>query len=297
MNRTHGATRVFPAIAFLALMFFSFLFGGCSKVESPEKFTAEYVTALKKACPDVEIKVIRPLLLEFNQQGRGPWNVFLNNAYDTYKQTPKEKKAIIGIYIASVSKLTVGQDTAKDDANNIVPVIKDADWVDDMERLLKQQGTTSFARPIFEKLNDKLLVAYAVDSASSVSYLNDERLKKLGLQCDANLRKRAVENLSRIGGSPQVKDCHGFFLITCGGNYEASLILSESVWEGMAPHVKGDIVFAVPERSVLMVTGSDDKQGLEQVRKIISSVNVHEAYGITDALFTYKNGKIEVFKQ
>jgi len=59
----------------------------------------------------------------------------------------------------------------------------------------------------------------------------------------------------------------GVYMFTAGGNYEASIILLDSLWTKENLPVKGDFVIAIPSRDVLMITGSNDKAGINEAKR------------------------------
>ena len=129
-----------------------------------------------------------------------------------------------------------------------------------------------------------------------MSFLTNEKLTKLGLSRDENLQKLAVANLRNVIPNIEIRGSHGSYMITAGGAYEASLILFDDLWERMASKVNGEIVIAVPARDLLLVTGSNDKDGLERMRKVVSGVPPNEGYAISDALFVYRDKHFVEFK-
>jgi len=53
------------------------------------------------------------------------------------------------------------------------------------------------------------------------------------------------------------------------GFFEASLLLLDDVWDvQLAPHLKGRPVVTMPFRDLVFVTGSEDVEGLQRVRKL-----------------------------
>ncbi len=60
-------------------------------------------------------------------------------------------------------------------------------------------------------------------------------------------------------------------VLKADGNYEASLILMEEIWTRDNFDVAGDIVVFVPARDVVLVTGSEDIEGLTLARELIAT--------------------------
>ena len=86
-------------------------------------------------------------------------------------------------------------------------------------------------------------------------------------------------------------------MLTAGGDYEASLILFNSLWEDLRKEVHGDIVFGIPSRDLLVATGSEDKQNIEKLKQIVQKGFGEGSYRLTPKLFIMSDGKFEEFKQ
>jgi hypothetical protein len=86
-------------------------------------------------------------------------------------------------------------------------------------------------------------------------------------------------------------------MLTAGGNYEASLLLLDSIWSGLEKEVIGEVVVSVPTRDLLVVTGSGDSAGLERIKRLAKDASGRLSYRLTPKLFVYRNGKFEEFTE
>jgi uncharacterized protein YtpQ (UPF0354 family) len=84
-------------------------------------------------------------------------------------------------------------------------------------------------------------------------------------------------------------------MFSAGGDYEASLLLFDHIWSSGQVKVKGDIVVAVPAKDTLVVTGSQNRKGLDAMRKYVAEVVARDRYRLTDTLFVYRNGRFVRF--
>jgi uncharacterized protein YtpQ (UPF0354 family) len=166
-----------------------------------------------------------------------------------------------------------------------VPVIKDRAWLDDNRRGMNlKERDLDF---VFEDLNDQLVVVYAEDTVRTMRYvMSNEDFGPRG-----DLRARAVDNLSRMLPDVEMKGRPGFWLVSAGGDYEASLLLFDRMRRSKKIKVNGQIVVAVPAKDILMVTGSKDRNALAEMRKIAAEAVGESRYGITDTLFVYRDGR------
>ena len=75
----------------------------------------------------------------------------------------------------------------------------------------------------------------------------------------------------------------------------ASLLLLDDIWSGGKLKLSGEIVIAIPTRDVLLVTGSDNKDGVKKLRELAKKTAADGPYSLTDRLFVYRGGKFERF--
>src|SRR5256885_92520 len=57
-----------------------------------------------------------------------------------------------------------------------------------------------------------------------------------------------------------------WYLLTAGGDYVASILLLDEVWQQLEEEIDGDIVAVVPARDVLLFTSSKSSEGLVRIR-------------------------------
>lgn len=287
--RTKRFTQIL--IAALGLCF------GCSRsdVLSPSKFTGEFTDALRQASPGLKVEVIQDLELKVTTSDGNTTTSFLNNAYDLYKHDPKAKDEVIQKYVAATLETLTSLNASADlDRTRIVPVIKDKAWLDDIRKSMKDRGAKEPLENVYEELNPDLIIVYAEDSPQNIRYFTPKDLEKAGID-QKNLRTLACENLKRLLPKIERYGTNGAYMFTAGGNYEASLLLLDSVWSDIQHDVSGDIVVAIPTRDVLLVTGSDDRDGLEKMRQTVKKISAQSAYKLTTKLFVRRDGNFVEF--
>lgn len=275
------------------------VFGLCAvalaqNVLSPAQFTEEYARALRKAAPKLRVEVVEPLQIKVDSEASGEHTTYLDNAYGLYKRDPQAKDEIIRNYVVS-SLETFTADTAPVDRSRVVPVIKDRAWLEEIRQVAQSKGAKKPLDQIYDALNGELVILYAEDSEKSIRYLTADDVKTLGV-AKKDLRKLATQNLRKMLPKIERHEGNGVYMLTAGGNYEASLLLLDEIWAGKSLKVKGDIVVAVPSREVLLVTGSEDARGIEKIRQVSERIFAEEPYRLTTTLFVYKGGKFTEFK-
>ena len=149
---------------------------------------------------------------------------------------------------------------------------------------------------VHEDLNADLVILYAEDSAKNIRYFSPEDLEKAKIE-KHELRELACENLKRILPEIERHGENGLFMVTAGGDYEASLLLFDFIWDDMKKEVRGDVVVAIPTRDLLLVTGSQDTQGIEKMKQIVQKTAAEGSYRLTTQLFVFRDGQLEEFKQ
>jgi len=285
---------------FLVLLFLTLGSPGCSNssVESPEKFTEEYAASLRNAAPDVTVKITGPLEVRAVGKTGGETTCFLANAYTDYKAGPADKADIIKKYAGSFVE-TLHSTGTNDvvDTTRIVPVIKDKAYLQQVRDSLKARGVdVSKMNQVFEEYNSELVIVYAEDTPSNMRYFNADDLKKTGVQ-PSDLRPLAVNNLLRLVPDIKIQGSDGTYMVTAGGDYEACLVLSCSLWEGGRMKVDGNYVVAIPSRDLLLVTGSGNKAGVQKLREIAAKMVKEASHGLTPLLFVYRDGTFQVYNE
>jgi uncharacterized protein YtpQ (UPF0354 family) len=167
--------------------------------------------------------------------------------------------------------------------SDIVPIIK-VSTSDDASQTLKLPPDET---PVVEHLVADLLVLYGFDLPRFFSLLTPHDCGKLGLPKN-ELRALAIANLRRR--LPRVECVGKFpaFMLRVGGNYEASLLLLEEVWETQKQLVCGDLVAAVPSREVLVFTGCGSPDGIAAIRGSIERTFQHASHLLSKTLLLWR---------
>lgn len=288
---------VFKRLAF-SLFTIVTLLTGCSKssVLSPGEFTDAFIESLQKSRPGLRVEKVQDLDIKISQEGKNELRNYLNNAYDVYQQDPSDRANVLLKYTRSTLESIDLQDK-KLDTTRIIPIVKDRAWIEETRQAILAQGADKAPEHVREDLNRELIVLYAEDTENNIRYLSPDALKEAGLDT-SKLREIACENLKRL--LPEIKRHgeDGVYMLNAGGTFEASLLLLDFVWKDPGLNVKGDLVFAIPARDLLMVTGSEDPAGIARLREVIAEVfSENSAYRLTQKLFLYREGKIEVFAE
>jgi uncharacterized protein YtpQ (UPF0354 family) len=269
---------------------------GCSKQTlPPSQFTKEFADALRQSSPGLKVEIIRDLELKVTSANGSDSTAFLDNAYGMYRQDPKAKSEVIGKFIAAVLETGAGVPDKVESAR-IIPVIKDRPWLEETRHALLSRGAQKTPEYVYENFILDLIIVYAEDSPKNIRYLTPKNLEELKIE-RKQLRELATENLKRLLPNIERRGTNGLYMLTAGGNYEASLLLLDSIWKDAQLDVQGDIVVAIPTRDLLLVTGSENQEGIEKVTQIVKkSFSEGFSYRLTQKLFVYRNGKFDEFR-
>jgi uncharacterized protein YtpQ (UPF0354 family) len=261
---------------------------------TPTEFTQKIAERLRENAPTISISTVADLQLTIKTADGHESTAFLDNAYNTYKMDPANVSEVIQTFITSFTE-SINEKEQPADRNLIVPVIKDRPWLEDIRNGLSSRGAKKVPDLVFEDFNSDLVIVYAEDTPSKIRYLNPDQLQKLGID-RSELRKIACENLTRLLPPIQCHGTNGYYMLTAGESYEASLLLLDSIWSGNQMVVDGDYVVAIPTRDVLLVTGSKNSLGLKTLKESVEKSSAENPYRLTSKLFVYRNGKFEEFK-
>jgi uncharacterized protein YtpQ (UPF0354 family) len=237
--------------------------------------------------PALTVKVTGEKELRITNPKGKESTAFLDNAYAEYRQHPKDLSAVIQKFSGGLVESSREDDSM--DRSRIVPIVKDRNWIKEIQESTKSRGADDAPENVFDDFNEELVVVYAEDNPKTIRYLTPENLAKLGI-ARGELRALAVENLKRL--IPQIEVLPGplVSMVKADGDYEASLLLFNELWSNGQIRVDGDFVVAIPARDLLLVTGSRNLAGIAKLRELASRAVRASSYHLTEQLFVYRNG-------
>lgn len=260
-----------------------------NSVLTEKEFAALYLNSLKQKYPTVSFKLNSDLTIT-SKKGDLDYKHYIDNAYIAYKSEPDSVNAVLSMYVASATDLYNDQKPVSVD--NIVPVIKPKDFINEIN---SQEKDGKLFQMITEKYNDQLIIAYAEDSKNSIKYLTEDDFKTLSISKDT-LKSIALRNFDKIIPNIQRQGDNGLFMITAGGDYEASLILLSSIWTKENFPVDGDFIIAIPNRDILLITGSKNENGITIIKEFVANSYNTDNYQVSNHLFKWTGNKFEMYK-
>lgn len=276
------------------LIFFGLLSLSCNSQTtylSEMEFTRLYLDSLKRNYPEATFTIESELTIKADYKGQ-EYIYFFDNSYKEYQMDKASLDFVISKWVASLDD--VFREKVKIQTDRIIPLIKPINFLDDIMRLAADKNASE-PWIVYEKYNDRLIIVYAEDSEKSISYLSKEEFSKLNINSDT-LRQLAVKNLTRILPGIQKYGGDETFGLAAGGDYEASLILLTSLWTNESYNVDGDFVIAIPNRDMLLVTGSNNRGEIERIRAISDDTYKRGDHPISPYLFIKTGEKFEEYK-
>ncbi len=259
---------------------------------SKEAFTQEFATVLRAAVPGHKVDIVEPLHLRITHPDGTDSTAYLDNAFKEYQSDPDARQELIERRVAAWVE-SIDSDGVPLDPKNIVPIIKDRGWVEEARTMSKARGFDPDESQVTEDYNDELVIVYAEDTPRNVRYFTSKDLAKAGVE-RSKLRALAIANLRRVLPKIEAHQGEVYSMYTADGNYEASLLLFDDLWDGDI-RVDGDIVVAIPTRDVLLITGSKNAEGIARLREVADELTAEGTYTISPALFVYRTGKFRRF--
>jgi uncharacterized protein YtpQ (UPF0354 family) len=253
-----------------------------------KEFAKVYLDSLSKKYPTISFELNSDLTIT-SKKGDLDYKHYIDNAFIAYEAEPDSINDIISRYVASAADLY--EDPKAISINNIVPVIKPVEYSNEINSLNKDGKLFSM---ISEKYNDQLIIVFAEDSKNSIKYLTEDDFKTLSISKDT-LKSIAIRNFDKIVPNIQRQGDNGLFMITAGGDYEASLILLPSIWTKENFPVDGEFIVAIPNRDMLMVTGSKNKNGINKIKEIAADSYKTGNYQVSEHLFKWTGKKFEKY--
>lgn len=239
------------------MSFFGRLFGKKEKIPEREedRFAQLVISALHKrdATIQVDYDPDRFELLHVDD-GRRQQLMFLHNSFAEYQRQEVTLERIIDFIVESRSSVP------KDDAalDKLLPVLRPRA---DILAACAPASDFSYSRSS-RPFCDSMLLMLAIDNEASIAFLNDEGLDELGVSFEDALGI-AIAQLDEKGSHTVGQLEEGIYLSACGDFYDSSRVLMPEMFEQLP--LKGNPVAIVQSRSSVLVTGSDDLNGLAKI--------------------------------
>jgi uncharacterized protein YtpQ (UPF0354 family) len=256
------------------------------KLESPllkrEELFYLFAEALKARFTLRKVSFQSPDRLDVESVDGLNLKVFLENLWIQCRNSTEPRSDVFERHLAALESVMAPQ-TVSAGKDNVVPIIKDDEYL--------AEGGESVVK---EHLSGDIWVVYALDLPKATHTLTESIMKELEIEA-RDLRSLALSNLRRI--LPEVEQ-HGdgpWYMLTAGGDYTASLLLFDDVWNNLSQSVEGDIVAAVPSRDIVLFTGARSKDGIDCIRRKAREIHEGGDHVVSQTLFRRVSGEWKVF--
>lgn len=264
--------------------FLLFAFFNCCSQNPPlskSEFTKVVLDSLNNNNSGKSYLKISDLEIRSSEQEK----IFLDNLYKMYILTPDSVNILIDDLKSGIFSNVPLKNEIK--TNRVVPVVKPLEFLEQ----LSENGMNSDEFPYYKKYNKELIIVFAEDSETRVRYLKFQELQTLSIPEDS-LLNFALENLGSILPTTQLIQLtdKNTFGVMAGAVYENSLILSKKIWNHENFPVDGQFVIGIPNRDILMITGSNNKDEVEMLMEKTKIMYLQHSYKVSPYLFIW-NGE------
>jgi hypothetical protein len=141
--------------------------------------------------------------------------------------------------------------------------------------------------PVLTDLDNGLLVSYVVDEGDNLGYIQNRHLSAAGIN-KTTLHLKAIDNLYSLAEKHLKVQPYGpVFALFMDGNFEASTLLLDTVWDiSLARYVREGFVAALPARDVLAFGDSASEGAISELQAIVKRVTSSRAdHALSNGLY------------
>lgn len=145
--------------------------------------------------------------------------------------------------------------------------------------------------PVLRDLGNGLLVSYLVDEGQRFTYMQNRDLLAAGID-ENTLHKTAIDNLYALAEKHlRIQPYGRIFAVLMEGNFEASVLLLDSVWDvSLARHISEEFIAAAPARDVLAFGDSSSSEAIAELRAVIARLEGKNDHLLSTSLYRRSNG-------
>lgn len=223
-------------------------------------------------------------------------DTFTDNAWAICKDSPGQRKRALRNFLFASKEMRNGFGQNNGTISDVVPLVR-SDKLIEETRTLKRNSANSEAKSLdlaWYPIAPGIVCVYASDSPNSLAMLPASKAAELGFS-ENDIRKMPLRTLrSHLPVDVSVYSANGIFMVTCGGDFESSLILDDQIMGAIKQRVKGRLVFGVSNKDVLILTGDADQTTVDKLRQIVERGAREGSRPVSDKLYYWDNGKISL---
>ena len=220
----------------------------------------------------------------------------MQGLYQHYQQHPEEREKLFAFELKRISEYNV-QQTPADNPENILPQIKSAGWLQDLQRRI-------FARQPEKELKELMMVqpyladlfiCYTYECDAGLRYLSPGEAEAMGYANPDLLRTRAVKNLRKRKGQSKIYGLEGgAYSMVLDGVYDVSLLLILD--EILPPSWLHSAVIAAPSRGELLLVKDDSPENLQELQTLVAEVSAKTANPVSPHLYRWQDGQLRLYR-
>lgn len=198
-------------------------------------------------------------------QGQQAQTIFLGNLYEEYRAAPPEQRDKVLQRITVMGRAPGFPISYTSARSSLLPVVRPRTYFALLE-IPDLNNPSPSPRPVeWRPLGEVLAVAIVLDTSDAMKYLGQEQFQEWGITFDEALGV-AMENLRSQSSEPLIPVAPGVCASGWRDSYAVSRMLLDEVVRRCK--VRGDPVVFAPQRGLLLITGSEDEDGLLRAAEI-----------------------------
>ena len=222
--------------------------------------------------------------------GAGEVIAYLHNCYENQRKAPEpEREAIIDQFIVGFMELTPEDPVAI--RASLRPVVKSLSDI----YLYSLRSQVDQGKPFeipYRNIAGDLVLVLALDTPNGIHLLERSKLESWGIDYE-DADKIAIENLRAVT-TPSFEQIEaGIWLSQWEDAYDAARLLLPEVFANLP--LKGMPVVLMPDRDRLLVTGSEDTQGLKGMVSAANNIREEALRPISGTALILLDGKWQEF--
>ena len=152
--------------------------------------------------------------------------------------------------------------------------------------------------PIYKPFAEELGIFYMLDTGDNYQMVQNKNLSE-EITID-KIHEKALTNLAiaisdktNIDGDPS-----DVMMVTNGGNFEATMLLMDFLWEQLQPVFNDEICVAIPANDLLFISAKNNPVGRESLRRIIRLYfDDNQTQGLVSRnIYEYDKGRWELIE-
>lgn len=259
----------------------------------PDRFARIVQRAMRRAGVDEPIAYDRENFMLIIGTGGTEGKLYLGNVYQDYCQSPRSQrdKAVLNRIVASMAEpMTEIPKSFDEIRSQLLPKVRERYYGENLKLLGRLEGGEGI-QPASQVLVEHFSLELVIDLPHAMAMVMEPHLQEWGVSFDQCLAV-AKENLWKISNERWQTIADGVYASPWQDSYDASRIaLEDLIWQ---LEVDGDHVVTIPTREIVLVTGSNNEQGLQLVAELTGQY-MQKSRGISGRALCLKDHQWQSF--